>query len=248
MRSLGVSIRPSRSLAAWLIGTSVAIGAANVRAADANHPAVVELFQSQGCSSCPPANANVNTLSQRPDVLALSFAVTYWDRLGWKDTFGRPQFTERQWQYARAMRQQDVYTPQVVVNGRVEGVGADPGEIEGLMSRADRGASGPAVTLSDGSAEIGAAPAPAHAAEVWLVRYDPRTLEVQVRRGENAGKTLPHKNIVRELVRLGDWSGQAERFSLTADDSGLATAILVQASGAGPILAAAKRKPPTLSP
>jgi hypothetical protein len=113
----------------------------------------------------------------------------------------------------------------VVVNGRVEGVGADPGEIEGLMSRADRGVSGPAVTLSDGSAEIGAAPAPAHAAEVWLVRYDPRTLEVQVRRGENAGKTLPHKNIVRELVRLGDWSGQAERFSLTADDSGLATAI-----------------------
>jgi hypothetical protein len=139
MRSLGVSIWPSRSLAAWLIGSSVAIGAANVRAADANHPAVVELFQSQGCSSCPPANANVNALSQRPDVLALSFAVTYWDRLGWKDTFDKPQFTERQWQYARAMRQQDVYTPQVVVNGRVEGVGAEPGEIEGLMSRADRG-------------------------------------------------------------------------------------------------------------
>ena len=74
--------------------------------------------------------------------------MTYWDRLGWKDTFAKPQFTERQWQYARAMRQQDVYTPQVVVNGRVAGVGADPGEIEGLISRADRGATGPAVTIS----------------------------------------------------------------------------------------------------
>jgi hypothetical protein len=128
-----------------------------------------------------------------------------------------------------------------VVNGRVEGVGADPGEIEGLMSRADRGATGPAVTLADGSAEIGAASAPAEAADVWLVRYDPRTLEVQVRRGENAGKLLPHKNIVRELVRLGGWNGQAERFNLPTDDSGLGAAILVQTTDAGPILAAAKR-------
>ena len=137
-----IKLPPGR-LVAWLISSSIAIGAASAHAADASHPAVVELFQSQGCSSCPPANANVNALSQRADVLALSFAVTYWDRLGWKDTFAKPQFTERQWQYARAMRQQDVYTPQVVVNGRVAGVGADPGEIEGLISRADRGTTGP---------------------------------------------------------------------------------------------------------
>ena len=123
-RSLGSTSWPPGSLVVCLIVSSVAIGAANVRAADPSHPIVVELFQSQGCSSCPPANANVNALSARADVLALSFAVTYWDRLGWKDTFAKPQFTERQWQYARAMRQQDVYTPQVVVNGRVEGVGA----------------------------------------------------------------------------------------------------------------------------
>ncbi len=240
--------RPSGSVrrrrwrfAALLAGSCGALGVAGAMAADAGHPAVVELFQSQGCSSCPPANANVNALSGRADVLALSFAVTYWDRLGWKDTFGKPQFTERQWQYARAMRQQDVYTPQVVVNGRVAGVGADPGEIERLMSRADRGASGPAVTISGGSAAIGAAPAPARAADVWLIRYDPRTLEVAVRRGENAGKTLPHKNIVRGIVRLGGWDGKAERFGLPAADSGLATAILVQTAGAGPILAAAKR-------
>jgi hypothetical protein len=167
--------------------------------------------------------------------------VTYWDRLGWKDTFAKAQFTDRQWQYARAMRQDNVYTPQVVVNGRVEGVGADPGEIERLMSRADRGATGPAVTIADGSAEIGAASAPAEAADVWLVRYNPRTLEVQVRRGENAGKLLPHKNIVRELVRLGGWNGQAERCKLPTDNSGLSAAILVQTTDAGPILAATKR-------
>jgi len=232
---------PQRILAAWLVGSCAAIGASNVQGADASHPAVVELFQSQGCSSCPPANGNVNALSQRADVLALSFAVTYWDRLGWKDTFAKPQFTERQWQYARAMRQQDVYTPQVVVNGRVKGVGADAGEIERLMNRADRGASGPVVTIAGGSAEIGAAAAPPSAADVWLVRYDPRTLDVEVRHGENAGKTLPHRNIVREMVRLGGWNGQAERFSLPAGDSGLGAAVLVQTAGAGPILAAAKR-------
>ncbi len=237
----GSPARPRRRLVVFLAGTCAALGAGGAIAADAAHPTVVELFQSQGCSSCPPANANVNALSGRADVLALSFAVTYWDRLGWKDTFGKPQFTERQWSYARAMRQQDVYTPQVVVNGRVAGAGADPGEIERLMSRADRGVSGPAVTISGGSAAIGAAPAPARAADVWLIRYDPRTLEVAVRRGENAGKTLPHKDIVRDIARLGGWDGKAERFSLPAADPGLSTAILVQTAGAGPILAAAKR-------
>jgi hypothetical protein len=139
------------------------------------------------------------------------------------------------------MGQDGVYTPQVVVNGRLAGVGVDPGEIEGLIRRADRGAAGPAVTISGGVAEIGAATAPPRGADVWLVRYDPRTLEVQVRRGENTGKTLPHRNIVRELARLGSWGGQAERFYIPVDDPTLGAAILVQTANAGPILAAAKR-------
>ena len=240
VRPRGLKRRPQLSLVVWLIASSIAVGAGDGQAADASHPVVIELFQSQGCSSCPPANANVNALSERADVLALSFSVTYWDRLGWKDTFAKGQFTDRQWQYARAMHQGNVYTPQVVVNGRVEGVGADRGEIEALMSRANRAATGPAVIISGGSVEIGAGSAPAQTADVWLVRYDPRTLEVPVLRGENAGKTLPHRNIVREMVRLGDWSGRAERFSLPADGSGLGTAVLVQTYGAGPILAAAK--------
>jgi hypothetical protein len=224
-------------IAAALIGFSLALGAVPVRAADASHPAVVELFQSQGCSSCPPANANLNALSQRADVLALSFSVTYWDSLGWKDTFAKGQFTDRQYQYAHAMHKENVYTPQVVVNGLIAGVGAEPGEMEALIGRAER-RPGPSVAIAGGSVEIGAAAA--QMADVWLVRYDSRTIEVPVLRGENAGKTLPHRNIVREMVRLGGWSGQAERFALPAGDPGLSTAVLVQTSGAGAILAAAK--------
>jgi len=240
--ALSISIARLGKLAyrCLVICSSIGVGAGGARAADASHPVVVELIQSQGCSSCPSANANLNALSGRPDVLALSFAVTYWDSLGWKDTFAKAQFTDRQWGYARAMHQGSVYTPQVVVNGRVEGVGADPGEIENLMSRADRTAPGPDIVISGSSVEIGAAAAPSQAADVWLARYEPRSLDVPVSRGENAGKTLPHRNIVREFVRLGAWRGQAERFELPAGASGLGTAILVQTYGAGPILAASK--------
>ena len=224
-----------------LAGLTALAGAPGARAADAAHPVVVELFQSQGCSSCPPANANLIALSQRPDVLALSFGVTYWDQLGWKDTFASPQYTARQWDYAHALRHDNVFTPQVVVNGRLDGVGAAPGEIEQLMRRADRAAPGPVVTIAGGSVSVGAAHASGKPADVWLVRYDPRVVQVAIRRGENGGRTLPHRNVVRELVRLGGWSGQAMHFNLPSGaDPALRTAILVQTAGAGPILAAAK--------
>lgn len=212
------------------------------RAADAAHPTVVELFQSQGCSSCPPANANVIALSTRPDILALSFQVTYWDQLGWKDTFGSPQYTARQWDYARALRHDNVWTPQVVVNGRTDVVGIQKGEILTAIARADRGPSGPLVTVAGGRVTItGAAPAAAGASAVWLVRYDPNIVQVPIARGENGGRTLPHKNVVRSLSRLGDWSGPAKSFPLPKPDaSGLQSAILVQAGPGGPILAAAR--------
>jgi hypothetical protein len=232
--------RAALPLAVAAVGLLAAAASVEAQAADASHPAVVELFQSQGCSSCPPANANLNVLSQRADVLALSFSVTYWDNLGWKDTFASPQFTARQYEYAQAMHKGNVYTPQVVVNGRLAGVGADRGEMEALIGRAERATDGPSVSFGRDQVAIGAAPALAQLADVWLVRYDPRTIEVPILRGENAGKTLPHRNIVRQMTRLGAWSGQAEHFALPAGEPGLSTAILVQATGAGPILAAAK--------
>jgi hypothetical protein len=215
--------------------------ASTAMAADAAHPTVIELFQSQGCSSCPPANANVAALADRPDVLALSFSVTYWDQLGWKDTFARPEYTARQWDYAHALRHTQVWTPQVVVNGRADTVGTDRSQLWNLIRTAARAGAGPDIAIAGGAVEIGAAAAPAKPADVWLVRYDPRSVEVPIRRGENGGKTLPHKNIVHALIHLGSWRGQPMRFPLpTGADPAWRVAILVQTAGAGPILAAAR--------
>jgi hypothetical protein len=219
----------------------LAVPSSAVLAGDAAHPTVIELFQSQGCSSCPPAEANVGAVSDRSDVLALAFEVDYWDRLGWKDTFSKHAWTERQYAYARALARDGVYTPQVVVNGRVEGDGLEPGALAGLMSRGDRGVGGPSISFSGGAVAVGAGAAPAGGADVWLARYIPRAVEVTIPRGENAGHTLPYKDVVREMVLLGKWRGEAATFPAPGGDESLAEAAIVQASGAGPILAAAKR-------
>jgi hypothetical protein len=208
------------------------------QAADVRHPVVVELFQSQGCSSCPPANANLLAIVDRPDVLALSFGVTYWDRLGWRDTFASKANTDRQWDYVAAQHLDSAYTPQVVVNGRAQGTGISRAEFNQLLRAGDRGDAGPVVTLTARAASI--APGPGRG-EVWLVRYDPALVNVPVRAGENHGRTLPHRNVVRQLIHLGDWSGEARRFDLpTAPDPRWKTAILLQKGRGGPILAATR--------
>ncbi len=206
-------------------------------AADAAHPLVIELFQSQGCSSCPPANANVLAVAGRPDVLALSWEVTYWDYLGWKDTFGSKDFTQRQYDYAQSLGHDGVFTPQVVVNGRVDGVGAESAEVAALMRKGERGEGGPVVSVSATQAQVGAG---SGSGQVVLVRYDPALVQIPIHRGENAGETLPHRNVVRQLAYLGAWTGQSRNFELPAPSrAGLRTAILVQAGRTGPVLAAA---------
>jgi len=223
---------------------SLALSAAPAVATDARHPLVIELFQSQGCSSCPPANANLFAWAARDDALALNFAVDYWDSLGWKDTFAKPAFTARQWAYARALGHGEVYTPQAIVNARADVAGADAAEFEALTVREDRGASGPELSIEKGLAVIGAGEAPPGGAEVWLVRYDPSTREVAVKRGENAGRLLPHAHVVVDLVLIGRWRGEPERFDLPAKpDRRLVDAVLVQSAGTGPILAAVKERP-----
>jgi hypothetical protein len=198
---------------------------------------VVELFQSQGCSSCPPTNANVMALSERPDLLTLSFGVTYWDALGWKDTFASPRYTDRQWDYAHAFHRQQVFTPEVVVNGRADVVGRDRGELEALIAR-QAGNSGPRILLDKGAVTVGAG---SGAADVWLVRFDPRIVQVPIARGENGGRTLPHRNVVKELVKLGEWTGREATYRLPPSaDAALGDAILVQAGPGGAILAAAR--------
>jgi hypothetical protein len=224
------------------VALSLTLAALPAVAADARHPLVIELFQSQGCSSCPPANANLFAWAARDDALALNFSVDYWDSLGWKDTFAKPKFTDRQLAYAKALGHSEVYTPQAIVNGRGDVTGADAAELQALAKREDRGAGGPDLSIEPGRVAIGAGEAPPGGADVWLVRYDPATREVAVKRGENAGRLLPHAHIVVDLVLIGRWRGQPERFDLPAKtDPRLADAVLVQAAGAGPILAAVKQ-------
>jgi hypothetical protein len=224
-----------------LAGLIAALAVGGCSASAQTRPVVVELFQSQGCSSCPPANANLATVADKPGVIALNFSVTYWDDQSWKDTFAQPKFTARQWDYAHAFGRGNVFTPQVVINGKHDGVGADPGDFSRLVGSGAADGAGPAVNLAAGSVSIGAGAKPAAAADVWLVRYDPRVLQVPIKGGENGGRTLPHKDIVRELVRVGGWTGAAESLPLpAASQPGLVTAILVQAPRGGPIVAAAK--------
>ena len=218
------------------LGVSAA-WAGSAQAAD-RRPVVVELFTSQGCSSCPPANANLIELSHRSDVLALSFAVTYWDQLGWKDTFGKPEFTERQYAYETTLGERGPFTPQIVVNGHNSMVGGSLDEIEALIAARRIGA-GPSIHLGKDRATIGPGAAPAAGADVWLVRYEPGVINVAVRRGENSGRSLPHGHVVRTLSRIGSWNGESEEYPLTSSAGELRTAILVQVHDAGPILAAA---------
>jgi hypothetical protein len=206
--------------------------------ASADAPVVVEEFQSQGCSSCPPANANVNAIAGRPEILALSFAVTYWDQLGWKDTFDQPAFTQRQWDYAHYAGRGNVATPQVIVDGKTAIVGSDRDELEKVIAKEGAPTGGPAIATAGGKISIGGAKA-ARPATVWLVRYDPNVRWVSIRAGENDGRKLPHRNIVRELVTLGDWTGRNASFAIpAAKEPGLRTAVLVQSGKGGPIIAA----------
>ena len=226
-----------KTTALAVLGLSAALTTFGAAKAAERRPVVVELFTSQGCSSCPPANANLIELMQRPDVLTLSFAVTYWDRLGWKDIFGKKEFTDRQIAYEPGLGEDAPFTPQIVVEGHSSVVGNRLNEIEALIA-AQKTDAGPAVQLGRNEASIGGGAAPAGGADVWLVRYEPGVIDVPVKRGENSDRTLPHGHVVRSLTRLGGWNGQPVEFPL-ASAQGLRTAILVQAPKGGPILAAA---------
>jgi len=223
-----------KKLSIALLAVTGACSAQSSAAIDTANPAVVELYQSQGCSSCPPADAVLNALADRPDVIALSFAVTYWDQLGWKDTFADPAFTQRQWDYAHAAGRTFVATPQVVVNGRGVVTGNDKAQVEDAIRRFARPPGGPAITSHGPTVGIGAGKG---RAIVWLVRYDPRSIAVPIRAGENGGRTIAHRNIVRQLIRLGAWTGAPASFRLPAAPSGLVSAVIAQQGAGGAIIA-----------
>lgn len=203
----------------------------------ARSPVVLELYQSQGCSSCPPALEVLREEADRPGVIALSFAVTYWDQLGWTDSFARPAFTKRQWDYAHANAQAMVATPQLIVNGRGFVNGGDKSEVDAAIERYPIPTNAPGLRLDQRRLIVGSAPN-AHQAIVWLVSYDPRTLQVPIRAGENDGRTLAHRNIVRAIENLGAWNGAQRAYRLPLTQRGLRRVALIQARVGGPIIAA----------
>jgi hypothetical protein len=210
----------------------------NVAFAQTRPTTVIELYTSQGCSSCPPANDNLAALAGRSDILALSFGVTYWDYLGWRDSFALSANNDRQIDYVRAMRQHAPYTPQMVINGRADTTGIRRDDIFRVARAAPIVQGGPTLNVSGTSIMFGAT-APSQAATIWMVRYDPRTIQVPIKRGENNGKTLPHTNVVREFVRVGTYQGVAMRVTLPESaNANLKTAILVQRGAGGPIISA----------
>lgn len=199
---------------------------------------VIELYQSQGCSSCPPALVVLDQIAARNDVLALNFAVTYWDQLGWKDRFAQPAFTARQWDYSRAQGRSNVQTPQLIVNGRVAALGSDKVQVEATIA-ANRLRGGPVISINGTNVSVGAATG-ARPATVWLATYDPRAVAVPIRAGENGGRTLVHRNIVRGLDRIGTWAGRPTNVKIATAPPGMKRAILVQTTNGGPIIAAVR--------
>jgi hypothetical protein len=210
--------------------------------AESKLPIVVELFTSQGCSSCPPADAMVADLARRDGVIALSLHVDYWDYIGWPDTFASAAHTARQEAYARAAGERMVYTPQIIVNGEDRVVGSDTlAVMEKLQAHA--GATTPVdlqVSREGGELRISAdAVHLAQPLDVMLVRYVPED-EVVITGGENAGLTMAYHNIVTSWTHLGHWDGVAPLAMTQAIEGTEPAVILLQEPGPGPIRAAAK--------
>jgi hypothetical protein len=232
-----------------VLGLVVAALASGSAAAQETRPrAVVELFTSQGCSSCPPADAVLSELARDPGVVALSMPVDYWDYLGWKDTLARPGFSQRQKAYAEQRGDRQVYTPQAIVNGVKHALGSDRSAIEAAAaSSREHGALGVPVTMSEQGdtihVEVGARPGAS--ATLWLMPFT-RQAEVTIGRGENKGRSVTYCNVVRSMTKVGDWTGEARSFDVPASAARVASAdsyaVLLQGGSGerpGPVLGAA---------
>ena len=241
-----------RSLSRWSGALGVCAIVAVIRPAHAEPRAVVELFTSQGCSSCPPADKVLGELAKDPSVIALSLPIDYWDYLGWKDTLADSRFSARQKAYSQMRGDRDVYTPQVIVNGAAHVIGSDRARIEGAIKdtgKTDKvmsvlvtmSLSGKQLTVSVAAGKEGA---PAQG-EVWLCSIS-KSVPISIGRGENRGREIVYHNVVRNLLKVGDWNGNPESWTLPLDsvmrDGIDAAAVLVQDGNRdrpGPMLGAA---------
>ncbi len=221
----------AESLRLMIVGVLCFAAVGQTKALAADRPVLAELFTSQSCSSCPPADDLLGELAKRPDIVALAFHVDYWDRLGWKDPYSSRAATERQRRYAELLGSQ-VYTPQLVIDGRAEAVGSDRRSVEALLQR-PRAAMAPAQIRQDNGQldiRIEAAPSSAPpAADILLVTFDP-IHKTSIRGGENGGRLLMTYNDVRSLRAIGTWRGDPVAFQVapSADEIGAYAAIIVQ--------------------
>jgi hypothetical protein len=213
------------SISRWSGTLGVCAIIAIIRPAHAADPrAVVELFTSQGCSSCPPADKIIGELAKDPSVIALSMPIDYWDYLGWKDTLADARFSARQRAYSRMRGDRDVYTPQAVVNGSVHVIGSDRAGIEGAID--DTTMTGSAmsvpVTMSIVGRQINVsvaasrAPSAAHG-EIWICSVS-KAVPIAIGRGENSGREITYHNVVRNLLKVGDWNGSSGSWSVPLEN------------------------------
>jgi hypothetical protein len=219
-----VMIKTCAALASFLLLSAILPAQAGER------PIVVELFTSEGCSSCPPADALLTELANRPNVLTLSLHVDYWDRLGWKDPSSSSQATARQQHYAELLGG-TVYTPQIVVDGRFGVVGSDRAAVERVLAAARQDLAAVPVTLAldHGQARISIGPSGgAPVASVVLIGFDSRRVDT-VERGENAGRTLTHVDVVRGIKKVGRYTGEAHEIVAPVPWSSGRLAAIVQA-------------------
>ncbi len=211
---------------------------------------VLELFTSQGCTSCPPADALLEMLADEPGLLPLSLHVDYWDYLGWKDIFARPENTQRQKRYAKAVKARSLYTPQMIVNGADRVPGSDEAQVRMSIAAHRIGPDFARVTLRPGPDAVEVEVRPTGAAVILqdegvihLVTYD-RPIASRIEDGENKGRTITYVNVVRDWLRLGTWDGAAARtYQAPLPGMGRGMAVIVQDGTVGPVLAAARLEP-----
>jgi hypothetical protein len=213
------------SISRWSGAIGVCAIVAIIRPATAEPRAVVELFTSQGCSSCPPADKVIGELAKDPSVIALSMPIDYWDYLGWKDTLADARFSARQKAYSLMRGDRDVYTPQVVVNGSAHVVGSDRAGIEqaigitrkteGVMSLpVSMKLTGDQITVSVAASSKG--PAATHG-EIWICSIS-KAVPISIARGENSGRDLTYYNVVRNVLKVGDWNGSAGSWTVPLEN------------------------------
>src|SRR5262245_41073785 len=238
--------------ALWSGALSICAIVAIIRPAHAEPRAVVDLFTSQGCSSCPPADKIIGDLASDPSIIALSMPIDYWDYLGWKDTLADSRFSARQKAYSRMRGDREVYTPQVVINGSAHVIGSDRAGIESAIGETIKngGVMNVPVTMSLDDKQINVSVAASNGSaishgEVWICSIT-KSVPISIGRGENRGREITYHNVVRNLLKVGDWNGSPQSWTVPSEKivrEGVDGAVVYVQDGSGdkpgPMLGAA---------